>query len=107
MRTINFKPKSHPVFKLYKSNKILKLTDYIKLLNCIFVKGTLSANEIPILNNFFKKVNEIHRHNTRNTFRNRVELPQPMTESYGRYSVRFQAATTWNNLQNIIPIDML
>ena len=30
-----------------------------------------------------------------------------MTESYGRYCVRFQAATTWNNLQNIIPIDML
>ena len=36
-----------------------------------------------------------------------VELPQPMTESYGRYSVGFQAATTWNNLQNIIPTDML
>ena len=30
-----------------------------------------------------------------------------MTENYGRYSVRFQAATTWNNLQNIIPIDKL
>ena len=30
-----------------------------------------------------------------------------MTESYGRYSVRFQAATTWNNLQNLIPIEML
>ena len=30
-----------------------------------------------------------------------------MTESYGRYSVRFQAATAWNNLQNIIPVDML
>ena len=28
-------------------------------------------------------------------------------ESYGRYSARFQAATTWNNLQNILPIDML
>ena len=30
-----------------------------------------------------------------------------MMESYGRYSVCFQAATTWTNLQNIIPIDML
>ena len=36
-----------------------------------------------------------------------VELPQPMMESYGRYSVCFQAATTWNNLRNILPIDML
>ena len=56
---------------------------------------------------FFKKNNEIHKHSTRHTSRNTVELPQPMTENYGRYSVRFQAATTWNNLQNIIPIDKL
>ena len=107
LRIINFKPKNHPVSELYKSNEILKLTDYIKLLNCMFVKDTLSADQIPILNNFFKKTNEIHRHSTRHTFRKTVELPQPMTESYGRYSVRFQAATAWNNLQNIIPIDML
>ena len=73
----------------------------------MFVKNTLSANQIPIFNNFFKKTNEIHSHNTRHTSRNTVELPQPMTESYGRYSARFQAATTWNNLQNILPIDML
>ena len=48
-------------------------------------------------------------HNTRHTSRNTVELPQPMAESYDRYSVRFQAATTSNNLQNILvlPIDML
>ena len=107
LRIINFMPKNHYVSELYKSNKILKLTDYIKLLNCMFVKDTLSANQIPIFNNFFKKTNEIHRHNTRHTSRNTVELPQPMTESYRRYSVRFQAATTWNNLQNIIRIDML
>ena len=107
LRIINFKPKSHPLSELYKSNEILKLTDYIKLLNCMFVKDTLSANQIPIFNNFFKKTNEIHRHNTRHTSRNTVELPQPMTESYGRYSVRSQAATTWNNLQNIVSINML
>ena len=73
----------------------------------MFVKNTLSANQIPIFNNFFKKTNEIHRHNTRHTSRNTVVLLQPMTESFGRYSVRFQAANTWNNLQNILPIDML
>ena len=74
LRIINFKPKNHPASELYKSNKILKLTDYIKLLNCMFVKDTLSANQIPIFNNFFKKTNEIHRHNTRHTSRNTVEL---------------------------------
>ena len=34
-RIINFKPKNYTVSELYKSNKILKLTDYIKLLNCM------------------------------------------------------------------------
>ena len=51
-----------------------------------------------------------HRHPIHipyHTSRNTAELPQPMMESYGRYSARFQAATTWNNLQNILPIDML
>ena len=47
LRIINFKPKNYPVSELYKSNKILKLTDYIKLLNCMFVKA--------IFNNFKKK----------------------------------------------------
>ena len=55
LKIINFKTKNHPVSELYKSNEILKLTDYIKLLNCMFVKDTLSANHIPIFNNFFKK----------------------------------------------------
>ena len=55
LRIINFKPKNYPVSELYKSNEILKFTDYIKLLNCMFVKDTLFANQIPIFNNFFKK----------------------------------------------------
>ena len=42
LRIINSKPKNHPLSKLYKSNEILKLTDYIKLLNCMFVKDTFS-----------------------------------------------------------------
>ena len=52
LRIINFKPKNHPVSGLYKSNKILKFTDYVKLLNCMFVKDRLSANQIPIFDNF-------------------------------------------------------
>ena len=100
LRIINSKPKNHPVSELYKSNEILKLTDYIKRLNCTFVKDTLSANQMSIFNNIFKKANEVHSHNTRHTSRNTVGIPQPVMEGYGRYSFRFQAATTWNILQN-------
>ena len=38
MRTINFKVNDHPADELYHFNEILKITDYIKLLNCMFVK---------------------------------------------------------------------
>ena len=38
VRTINFKANDHPVDELYHFNEILKITDYIKLLNCMFVK---------------------------------------------------------------------
>ena len=37
----------------------------------------------------------------------KVEIPQPTTETYGRYSIRFQAVTTWNDMQNALPINML
>ena len=35
---------NHPVLELYKNNKILKLQDYIKLLDCMFVKDVLAGN---------------------------------------------------------------
>ena len=42
IRIINFKSKNYPVAELYKISRILKLSDYIKLLNCIFVRDTLA-----------------------------------------------------------------
>ena len=41
---INFKPNDHSADALYHSNKILKITDYIKLLNCMFVKNVLARD---------------------------------------------------------------
>ena len=44
MRLINFEPNDHPADALYHSNKILKVTDYIKLLSCLFVKNILARH---------------------------------------------------------------
>ena len=74
----------------------------------MFVRDTLTATQTPAFKNYFKKAKEIHRHKTRYTSKDTVEIPQPTTETCGRYSmVRFQVATTWNNVQNALPIDML
>ena len=39
IRIINFKPKNYPAEKLYQSNKILKLRDFARLINSIYVKS--------------------------------------------------------------------
>ena len=62
LRIINFKPINHPVLELYKNNKILKLQDYIKLLNCMFVKDVLAGNHIPVFENVSTKTSETQRH---------------------------------------------
>ena len=49
MRIINFKTRDHPADALNHCNKILKITDYIELLNCMFVKNVSTKN---CLNNF-------------------------------------------------------
>ena len=73
----------------------------------MLVRDTLTNNQIPAFENYFRKTNELHRHNTRHTSKNTVEISQPLTETYGRGSVHFQSASIWNNLQNSLAIDML
>ena len=72
----------------------------------MFVRDTLTATPIPAFKNYLKKAKESHRRNTRHTSKDKVEIPQPTTETYGRYSIHFQAATTWDNMQNALPINM-
>ena len=47
VRIINFKPDNHNVGELYKRDKILKVSDYIKLLNSLFVRDVLLNSSIP------------------------------------------------------------
>ena len=46
-------------------------------------------------------------HRTRHSLRNTVVLPKPKTENYGKTSVFYQAALTWNNMQNVLPLDLV
>ena len=59
MRIINLKNNEYNVNKLYKTNKILKIADYIKLLNCLFVRDVIAQSTIPQFQEFFIQI-EIH-----------------------------------------------
>ena len=104
---ISFKDKNYPTNELYYNNKILKIADYIKLLNCLFVKSILLNNHLPIFENLFKKASETHSYSTRHATKNSVFLPQPQTDQYRKFSITYQAASTWNDLQNKLEINML
>ena len=43
---INFKANNYNIGELYKNHKILRISGYIKLLNCLFVGDVL--NNLPI-----------------------------------------------------------
>ena len=53
IRIINFKPKNYPAGKLYQSNKILKLRDYIGLANSVYVKSILEDSHLRTFTDIF------------------------------------------------------
>ena len=65
LRNINFLPNTAPVSEIYKTSKILKLSDYISLQNALLVKNCFEKQLPQPLLNFFKKTTEQHNHSTR------------------------------------------
>ena len=106
LRIINFKPHDTAANELFFSNKILKISDYLKLLNCLFVKDVLTENSLKIFSEYFERSENQHNHQTRHATRNCVKLNNVNTGTYGLNSVKHQSSLTWNDFQNKVNIDM-
>lgn len=106
LRIINFKPRDSSANELYFSTKILKISDYLKLLNCLLVKDVLTDNSLKVFSEYFERTENQHNHQTRHTARNCVKLNTVNTGTYGLNSVKHQSSLTWNDLQNKVNIDM-
>ena len=72
LRIINFKNNKYNVNELYKTNKILKIADYIKLLNCLLVRDVIAQSTIPPLQELFIQMRDTYQHNTRHATQNTV-----------------------------------
>ena len=92
LRVISFKANNHNVKDLYKNDQILKISDYIKMLNCLFVRDVLTKSTIPPFQNYFNKSENLHHHNTRYAKQNSVILTQRSTAYYGINSIQHQSA---------------
>ena len=93
--------------ELYNANAILKIKDYIHLINFLFVKDVLSNESLEAFSNYFTKSDEFHDHMTRHSSRHSVIMEQSNTQSYGSFSIRNKAASSWNFLQNKLNTDVI
>ena len=100
VRIINFKPNDQPAGALYHSNKILKITNYIKLFNYIFIQIVLARHCLINFRGTVRLANNMHQHSTRHVANNSVILKQSQTQFYGIFSIEYQTASSWNTLQN-------
>ena len=101
IRIANFRANNYDVGELCKNDKIHRISDYIKLLNYLFVRDALTNSSISLLQNYFIKSENLHQYNTiRHVKQHSVILTQWYTDFYGVKSVQHQAVTTWNKLQN-------
>ena len=106
IRIINFKSKNYPAGNLYQSNKILKLRDYVRLINSMYAKSVLEGSHLRIFTDVFKKVNEIHNY-ARISLQKSVKTTQSKTKNYDRCSIKHQCVTSWNNLLTHINVYMV
>ena len=84
--------------ELYKTNKILKIADYIKLLNCLFVRDVIAQSTIAPLQQFFIQMRDTHQHNTRHATQNTVTLNQCKIAFHGTHSMKHQSTLIWNQI---------
>ena len=107
LRIINFLPDTAPLRDIYKNSKILKLPDYIPSQNTLLIKDFFSEELPKPLNKHFKKLNDQHQHPTRSSTNNSIFVPKVHTETYGKNSIKYQSAKLWNNLNQILQIELL
>ena len=105
MRLINFKSYRTPTNPLYFSSKVVKLEDYISILNYLFAHNHFISNLPSSFNNFFSLVKSTHRYNTRSASNNKLKVPATKTVKYGSLSIKVLSIKTWNNLYSLIVND--
>ena len=76
-------------------------------MNLMYVKSVIEDSHLRIFTDLFKKASEIHNYAIRLSLRDSVKITQPKTETYGRYSIKHQCATSRNNLLTYINNDIV
>ena len=57
----------HSANEIYKTKKILKICDYLKLEHCSFAKEVITKTTLHIFEEYFSELREIYQHKTRHS----------------------------------------
>ena len=103
IRVINFAPFRCSVTPLYKTSRLLKFCDSIKLQNFLYVFDCLKNTVPNVLRQTFTLITSRHGYNTRGASCNQVVIPKVRTLVYGIRSITYQSAQFWNFIVNLFP----
>ena len=95
MRIINFEGSLKSSKPLYKNQKILQLTNLVKLNKQQLAFDQINKNLPDAFKQYFTQNTDCHDHNTRQQIRN---VPMINATNYGSNSVTLKGIKDWNNL---------
>lgn len=99
IRIINFAPHRSPSRHLFGKLKILTIFDSVKLFNMLFIHRSINLKVPSHISSYFNfnKVN--HEYDTRGKTIGFLSQVNANTNTFGIFSVKFQAISTWNYFQ--------
>lgn len=106
LRIINFQLPGCDMNPLFKTNKILKLTDFITYKISLFVRDCLQKYTLEIFHHCFQNSRCYHNHNASAAATHLVDTPQVSTTHYQKNSMKAKSTDTWSYLQNFIDTDL-
>ena len=101
IRIMNFSNYNDHTSPLFTYLNIMKLPDVIYYHNCIFLFKFNSKMLPTIFDNFFELISSRHKYKTRLASRSSFYIPSIRT-NYGKFSIRYQGATIWNDIDETI-----
>ena len=108
MRIISFSDYRAEAEPLYITNNILKLENYIKIQNCLFVHDFLHEILPSCFSDYFQKLDEVYTGDTRtvNSELGCLFTPFKFTQRYGICSIIRKCVDSWNFLTKTLKTDL-
>ena len=96
LKIINFQPQTSFSNDLFKESRILQISDFVNYRYAVFVRNSLTKNNLQIFNGMFTPLGLNHIHNTRAAANHFLDVPQKQTTHYGMTFKETPMKTSWN-----------